>query len=104
MNNNKIKLNINFLKSEVLSHIYLIPLLIGCGLFIIIKITYQFFKRHYMNPVIWFTAFVLGILALLYMDNKIPYIPSSIVQLIIVIIAISIIFGLIVGIGKWLST
>ena len=56
-----------------------------------------------MNPVIWFTAFVLGILALLYMDNKIPYIPSSIVQLIIVIIAISLIFGLIVGIGKWLT-
>ena len=56
-----------------------------------------------MNPVIWFTAFVLGILSLLYMDNKIPYIPSSIVQLIIVIIAISMILGLVVGIGKWLT-
>ena len=56
-----------------------------------------------MNPIIWFTAFVLGILALLYMDNKIPYIPSAIVQLIIVIIAISMILGLVVGIGKWLT-
>ena len=56
-----------------------------------------------MNPLIWFTAFLIGILALLYMDNKIPYIPSPIVQLIIVIIVIAIILGSVLGIGKWLT-